>query len=87
MTDHDPASATNQNHDQHQDQDQLLTPPEAAAELGLSVEQLAQMRREGTGPDWGELTRRLIRYTRGDLTTWQQHQSSTTHPDTSEEHQ
>lgn len=55
------------NGDHKCDRPQLLTAHEAAELLGLDVDELARMRAQGTGPEWGELTRRHIRYDRSEV--------------------
>lgn len=47
--------------------EQLLTPEQTADLLGVDVEELAAMRARGVGPEWGELVRRHIRYSRRDV--------------------
>lgn len=47
-----------------------LTPSEAAKRLGLSVRELAALRRSGSGPRHLVLNPRTIRYLGGDLCEW-----------------
>ena len=47
----------------------FLTPREAAELLGLSVRQLAHLRRTGQGPDYYRFGR-LVRYRLQDLLEW-----------------
>lgn len=49
------------------EREQLLTAHEAAELLGLDVDELARLRAQGAGPEWGELTRRHIRYDRREV--------------------
>ena len=60
-----PATAPTTNPD-----DPLLSPPETAAYLKLTVLSLQQMRYMGTGPRYSKLTARAIRYRRSDLDEW-----------------
>ncbi|GAB3267098.1 hypothetical protein GCM10027425_33770 [Alteromonas gracilis] len=52
------------------DEERLLTPEEAAAATGLSLDELARLRALGAGPDWGQITRTVIRYSAPDLAAW-----------------
>lgn len=48
----------------------LLTPDEAANELGLSKSYLAKLRWNGNGPTYVRIAKRAIRYSREDLASW-----------------
>jgi len=50
--------------------DKLLTPPEVSELTGISVGGLAQLRYEGRGPRYRQLSPRKIRYTESDLQEW-----------------
>ncbi|QLD11370.1 helix-turn-helix domain-containing protein [Microbacterium oleivorans] len=50
--------------------DDLLTPAEAAKLLRMNVPALAQLRYRGGGPVFRRLTARTIVYKRRDLMTW-----------------
>lgn len=49
--------------------DPLYAPPTVAEHLGLSVQALALMRHEGTGPAYVKLGRR-VRYRMSDVEAW-----------------
>ncbi|WP_392341536.1 DNA-binding protein (plasmid) [Leifsonia sp. P73] len=46
------------------------TPNEAAAETGLTLDQLRRMRERGEGPAYVTLGSRTVRYLRGDVDQW-----------------
>ena len=48
----------------------LLTPAQAAHQLGTTTHELACLRHSRQGPAWIELTRHTIRYRPADLTAW-----------------
>ncbi len=52
------------------DQNQLLTTPETAAWLGVAPISLRIWRSRGEGPPFARVSRRGIRYRRGDVTEW-----------------
>ena len=54
------------------DPDALLREPEAARLLGLTPRTLEAWRHRGGGPPFIPLSRRAIRYRRGDLIDWAQ---------------
>lgn len=47
----------------------LLAPPQLAEQIGVTVQRLAVMRMEGTGPNFIRLGR-SIRYRREDIDAW-----------------
>lgn len=49
---------------------QLLQPPAVAEQLGVTVEQLAKMRYEGSGPQFVRVGPRSPRYRQDDIDTW-----------------
>lgn len=51
---------------------QLLsyTPDEAAAETGLTLDQLRRMRERGEGPAYVTIGKRTVRYLRSDIDNW-----------------
>lgn len=49
---------------------QLLTPAEAGAQLGLTPAALAQLRYTGGGPCFVKLTAKAVRYRQSDLDNW-----------------
>lgn len=51
-------------------ENQLLTPDEAGAQLGLSTGALAQLRYMGGGPCFIKLTAKAVRYRQSDLDAW-----------------
>ncbi len=52
----------------------LLTPAEAAALLGISTDDLATLRADGQGPEWGQW-KGTVRYAASDVRAWlDQHQ-------------
>jgi len=51
-------------------ENQLLTPDEAGAQLGLSTGALAQLRYTGRGPCFIKLTAKAVRYRQSDLDAW-----------------
>lgn len=51
-------------------ENQLLTPDEAGAQLGLSTGALAQLRYMGAGPCFIKLTAKAVRYRQSDLDAW-----------------
>lgn len=53
-----------------QDPEALLFTAEAAYLLGLSARKLEQMRIAGGGPPFLRLTKRALRYRRGELVNW-----------------
>lgn len=55
-------------HDQRTDHD-WLSPPHAAAILGVSIQTAARWRCEGFGPRWAR-SGRLVRYRRSDIEAW-----------------
>lgn len=48
----------------------LLTPREVADLLGVSVKTVETWRKAKTGPPWFQMSERVIRYQRGEVTTW-----------------
>ena len=53
----------------------LLTTRQAAAHLGITVDELNQMRRTNTGPDWVQIGR-TMRYIQDDLNWWLEQQDA-----------
>lgn len=49
--------------------DRLLTRDEAAEHLGITVDELDQLRKTGTGPEWGQWLH-TIRYDVYELDAW-----------------
>ena len=56
---------------------QLLTPAQAGAQLGLTTGALAQLRYLGTGPRFIKLTAKAVRYHQSDLDAWVARKSRT----------
>ena len=52
------------------DGDQMLSPAEAAIQLGVTPRFLAGHRTKGTGPRFIRLSHSVIRYRRSELNTW-----------------
>jgi predicted DNA-binding transcriptional regulator AlpA len=50
--------------------DQLLTPNQASAYIGLAVATLQRQRTEGTGPRFIKLGKRRVAYRTADLQAW-----------------
>lgn len=48
----------------------LYAPPELAARLGVTVNNLAQMRFRGTGPRYVKVGAKTIRYRESDVEEW-----------------
>jgi|GEM_PF-2958951 hypothetical protein len=48
----------------------FLTTEEAARYLSISAKEMERMRREGRGPRWAKLSRKLVRYSIEDLREW-----------------
>lgn len=48
----------------------LLTPREVADLLGVSVKTVETWRKQNAGPPWFQMSERVIRYRRGDVTEW-----------------
>lgn len=49
-----------------------LTPEQAAASLGVTTNYLAKLRISGAGPEYEQLSPRVIRYPRASLTEWRE---------------
>ena len=49
---------------------QVMTPVEAAAFLGVTVETMFLWRKNGTGPRFSQPTPRFLRYLHDDLVAW-----------------
>lgn len=47
-----------------------LSPKEAAARLHITVQELAKLRRSGTGPEHLRVGARTVRYLSGDVGEW-----------------
>ena len=56
---------------------QLLTPAQAVAQLGLTTGALAQLRYLGTGPQFIKLTAKAVRYLQSDIDAWVARKSRT----------
>lgn len=56
---------------------QLLTPAQAGAQLGLTTGALAQLRYLGTGPQFIKLTAKAVRYLQSDIDSWVARKSRT----------
>ena len=52
------------------DREALLSPPEVAEELRVSVGHLGQMRYLGTGPRYLKMGGKAVRYRRSDIDAW-----------------
>ncbi|MFY0407923.1 hypothetical protein [Solicola sp. PLA-1-18] len=57
----------------------MLTPDQAAARLGLSVDDLEQVRRDGTGPRHSRFDTQTVRYSPAALCEWRHHQQRPEH--------
>jgi hypothetical protein len=59
------------------DEDELLSPKEAARELGVSEVWLAKRRQNGDGPPYEVMSPRCIKYRRSKLRAWVEQRSFT----------
>ena len=49
---------------------EIMTPPEAAEYIGVTVETMFRWRKDAIGPKYSQPCSRIVRYLRDDLVSW-----------------